>query len=194
MMLRILALISLFVAVSTANAHPGHSHDFSGAVETGIAHPWTGIDHLMAMVLVGVMATQCGLRRRWMLPALFCGAMAVASVTGQAIGPIFRLDLGLAIALIALGVCLVRRFHHAMLPAIVTLCGGLHGFAHGAGWGAGDVSMPYLAGMVLGTTVLHLVGMGIGTAFNQTTSRSTWVRGTGTIACAVGVALLLGTV
>ncbi|PAY19775.1 hypothetical protein CKO51_09195 [Rhodopirellula sp. SM50] len=193
MMLRILALISLFVAVSTANAHPGHSHGFGGAVETGIAHPWTGIDHLIAMVLVGVMATQCG-PRRWSLPLLFCCSMAVASLVGQAIGPISRLDLGLAITLIALGVCLVRRSHHAMVPTIVTLCGSLHGFAHGAGWGAGDVSMQYLAGVVLGTTALHLVGMGIGTAFNRTTFRSTWVRGTGTIACAVGIALLLGTV
>ncbi|MDV6033771.1 MAG: HupE/UreJ family protein [Phycisphaera sp. RhM] len=192
MMLRILALISLFVAVSTANAHPGHSHGFSGTVETGITHPWTGIDHLMAMVLVGVMATQCGARRRWSLPVLFCGSMAVASLAGHAIGPVSRLDIGLAITLIALGACLVRRFNHAMLPAIVTLCGGLHGFAHGAGWGAGDVSMPYLAGMILGTTVLHLVGMGIGTAYNQTSFRSTWVRGTGAIACAVGIALLLG--
>ncbi|MCS7469845.1 HupE/UreJ family protein [Stieleria sp. ICT_E10.1] len=172
MMLRILALISLFVAVSTANAHPGHSHGFSGAVETGIAHPWTGIDHLMAMVLVGVLATQCGPRRRWSLPVLFCGSMAVASLAGQLIGPVSRLDIGLAITLIALAACLVGRFNHATFPAIVTLCGGLHGFAHGADLGAGDGSAHYLVGVILGTAVIHLIGIGIGTAFNRTPSRS----------------------
>ena len=194
MMLRMLALISLFVAVSTASAHPGHRHELAGTVENGIAHPWLGMDHLLAMVVVGVMATQCGPRGRWGLPLLFCGSMAVASLAGQAIGPVSLLDVGLAITLIALGACLVRRFNKAVIPAIVTLCGGLHGFAHGAGWGAGDASVQYLAGVILGTAVLHLVGMGIGTAFNRTSFRSTWIRGTGTIACAVGVALLLGAV
>ncbi|QDV44692.1 HupE / UreJ protein [Stieleria neptunia] len=172
MMLRMLALISLFAAVSTASAHPGHSHELAGTVPNGIAHPWMGIDHLLAMLVVGVMAMRCGPRGRWTLPVLFCGSMAIASLVGRAIGPVSGLEIGLALTLVAMGVCLVRRFHHAMFPVIATLCGGLHGFAHGVDIGAGVGSVQYLAGMMLGTAVIHLIGIGIGTALYPTPSRS----------------------
>ncbi|QEF99180.1 HupE / UreJ protein [Stieleria maiorica] len=191
MMLRFLGLISLFVAVSSAQAHPNHFHEIAGTLQTGFLHPLAGIDHLLAMVLVGLLATQMDGRPRWSLPALFCGSMGISMIAGHTLGPFATLDVALAITLIVLGTCLVRQNRFAGLVAIVATCGGLHGFSHAAGSAAG-VSTQHMGGIFLGTVALHLVGMTLGIAFRQSGHRTTLVRVSGMLACGVGIALLVG--
>ncbi|WP_182870749.1 HupE/UreJ family protein [Rhodopirellula sp. JC639] len=192
MMLRFLGLISLFVAVTSAHAHPNHVHDLAGTLETGLAHPLTGLDHLLAMVLVGLLATQSDGRPRWRLPALFCGSMGGAMIAGQAFGSFASLDIALATTLVVLGIGLIRQNHPVGLAAIVAICGGFHGLAHAAGSTPAALSAQHLIGILLGTAGLHLVGMTLGIALNQTRHRTTLAAVSGTLACGVGVALLIG--
>ena len=192
MMFRFLGLISLVFAASTATAHPGHLHESAATLQHGIAHPWTGFDHLLAAIVVGLIASQRRPRLSWTLPVLFCCSMAVSGFAGHAIGSVLQWEVGLAITLCALGACLILPVRPSVLLAIVLVCGGLHGIAHGAGSGVGEASAGSIAGVILGTAALHALGIASGIAFNQMRNPATWVKVSGTIACTAGVALLVG--
>src|SRR5687767_15457481 len=75
------ALLALFAG--TASAHPGHAgHEITG-VGWGLAHPFTGLDHLLAMIAVGLWAAQIGGRALWLLPLSFVTSMAVGGALGM---------------------------------------------------------------------------------------------------------------
>ena len=127
--LRPLAL--LLLAAPLAQAHPGHGPaDFI----SGLVHPLTGWDHVLAMVAVGLWAAQLGGRARWALPAAFVGAM-MAGAAGGIIGLApAGVETGILASVLILGVAVAAA---ARLPlgaglTLVALAGSVHGLAHGA--------------------------------------------------------------
>jgi len=149
----ILAL--LFVAASPAAlAHPG---DHAGGLAHGFAHPFLGLDHLLAMVIVGMWAARTA-QHIWALPAVFVTFMAVGAATGGLLLPFVEPMILLSIVVFALATVLAKRLPLRLGGAVVALFALYHGHAHFAE--IPDTSAAgYLAGMLLATALLHLAGV-----------------------------------
>jgi len=149
---------ALALAPSTAFAHGGLGD--AQSILHGFAHPFGGLDHVLAMVAVGVVAAQLGGRALWALPASFIAAMALAGACGMAGGVLPFLESGIALSVLALGTIIAFQLRLAVTiaMAMVALFAVFHGYAHGlevAGARAGF-------GFVLATACLHLAGIALG--------------------------------
>jgi urease accessory protein len=151
---RIFTVAALMVP-AVALAHPGHSHGLEG----GLLHPFTGVDHLLAMVAIGMVAAQMKGRAVWAMPAAFVAALAVGGLMGLAeltFGPV---EMVVALSVMVLGAMVALR---KQLPAVLGLAmaagfGLFHGFAHGLEAGVAPGS--FLMGMVLASATLHFAGV-----------------------------------
>lgn len=141
---------------SLASAHPGHSDGFVAA----FAHPFTGIDHLLMMLCVGIFAGRIGGHARWQLPLVFLSAMSVGWVLGNRGFAFAGIDSGIAAGLIALGVLFVGRvtLPFALQVCVIASFALLHGVAHGIELASSPASLP---GFLLATALLHCVGLRI---------------------------------
>lgn len=160
-------------------AHPGHGE--SGLV-SGLLHPVLGLDHLLAMLAVGLWAIQSGERRWWALPAAFVAMMLAGA--GMAMAGFYVsawVEGGIALSLVLFGLLLGAA---ARLPLSVgiALIGGmalLHGLAHGSEWPEGTLAASYMAGFAVSNIVLHAAGAGMAVLALRS-SRMAWlVRGAG---------------
>lgn len=150
------AAISLVLAPATAWAHP--EHGARGFAE-GLAHPVTGLDHLAAMLLVGVVARLVAGRPGWLVPAVFVGGLAAGFVSGTSV-PVFWVEAVIILSLLAFGAAAALRRAMPVAPAV--LATGIFGFAHGAAHG---IEMPgnaapllFAAGFLASSALLHGAG------------------------------------
>jgi urease accessory protein len=191
----ILALAALAALVpSVAFAHTGVGST-SGFVH-GFAHPITGLDHVLAMVMVGMFACQLGGRALWLVPATFLGVMALGGMLGVAgIGVPF-VEAGIALSVIVLGavVALHIQAPTALAMAVVGLFAVFHGHAHGTEMPETAAGAAYGLGFLLATTLLHAAGVGLGVLLGRTAERKGMLvtRAAGAAAAVAGVALLAG--
>lgn len=175
-----------------ALAHAGHDAGGHHGFAAGLEHPFTGLDHLMAMLAVGLWGalTAAPGDRGALLraPLAFAGMLLIGALAASAGLALPAVESMIAASLLALGLLLALRLS---LPAAVgvALVGGFavfHGAAHGqelSGWQA-------LAGMLLGTVLLHALGLALGRLLRD---RSVWwTRLAGAAAAGVGVAALIG--
>lgn len=151
-----------FLAPSAAFAHTGVG-DTHGFIH-GFAHPLTGIDHILAMVAVGMVAAHLGGRAIWLVPASFVSAMSLAGVAGAAGIPIPFVEAGIACTVIALGlmVALEVQLPMAAAMALVGFFAIFHGHAHGTELPEDASGIAYGAGFMMATASLHALGIGIG--------------------------------
>jgi urease accessory protein len=160
---RLLPLMAVFLLPSLAQAHPGipgHTHGFAN----GLAHPLTGLDHICAMVAVGLWAAQRGGRALWLVPAAFVSVMILGGSLGMAAVPIPFVEPGIAASVLVLGV-LIAAAVRLPLPASALLVGVFalfHGYAHGAEMPGSVSGLLYGLGFVVATASLHLLGIGLG--------------------------------
>jgi urease accessory protein len=147
----------------TAFAHPGHVGDH-GSLVSGVVHPLTGLDHLLAMLASGLLAVRVGTRRAlWLIPASFVGLMLVGGGLALAGLPLPQAEWGVSLSVIVLGLMV------AMLPSvplgIAAACVGVfavcHGHAHVAELG-GQAVVPFILGFTASTLMLHLAAIGGG--------------------------------
>jgi urease accessory protein len=162
-----LGLFMLFgVFPAVAHAHSGHGVEGIG---NGILHPLVGLDHLVAMVAVGVWAAQLGGRSVWAVPVAFLGAMAVGGLLGAGGFPLPLVEPGIVGSVVLLGV-LVMLAVSMPVWAGMAVVGGFalfHGFAHGAEMPGGAGGVGYGIGFLLATGVLHAAGIAGGIALKQ---------------------------
>ena len=162
----------LAAAPLAALAHTGHADPTLGFA-AGLAHPFGGADHLLAMLAVGLWSTAAlPAGRRALAPALFVGAMALAATLAQAgrLAPLHgalehgALEALLAASVLLLGALLVggARVAPPLGLALSALAGALHGSAHGLEMAGGLSFAAYAAGFVLASAILHAVGLGTG--------------------------------
>jgi urease accessory protein len=140
-----------------ALAHSGTG----GGLMHGVLHPFTGLDHLFAMIAVGLWAAQLGGRATWLVPLTFVVVMAVGGMLGMAGISLPFAEAGIVASLLVLGV-LIAAWVRLPLIASMTLVGIFalfHGFAHGVEMPEGTSG--YMPGFMLSTVVLHLTGIGI---------------------------------
>ena len=152
----------LVLAPTIALAHTGHG-DTSGLMH-GFTHPITGVDHVLAMVAVGVLAAQLGGRALWLVPLGFVGVMAVAGAFGMAGIQLPAAEVGIALSVFVLGLAVAFRLSPPELAAmaLVGFFAVFHGHVHGAEMPAAASGVAYAAGFVGATAMLHAVGVGVG--------------------------------
>ena len=185
-----LAAIATAGFSSAAFAHIGdHSHmSFS----EGLMHPLTGLDHVLAMVAVGLWASQLGGRALWLLPVTFPVVMAVGAALGFGGASLAWIEVGIALSVVALGALVALRVRPSLAVSVplIGLFALLHGYSHGVELPANASALTYAAGFVAATLVLHLAGIALGLAANRVPLRYAARTAGGAIA-SVGVVLLL---
>jgi urease accessory protein len=164
---RLTAAIALTLVPTAALAHPGLG-DAHGFVQ-GFAHPLGGLDHVLAMVTVGIFAWQLGGRALWLVPASFVLAMAAGGALAMLGVPVPLVELGIATSVIVLGavVALGVKAPLAIAMGLVGLFAIFHGHAHGSEMPLDASGSAYGAGFVLATALLHVAGIALGVAIGR---------------------------
>lgn len=166
---RFLTAISLLIASSAAFAHPGH--DVSG-LTAGLLHPFSGLDHLLAMVAVGLWAAQSDRKNKgsehkiWLLPAIFMAMLAVGAGVAMQWQSLPMVETGIAVSVLALGllVALAMQLPAMLSVAITALFGLLHGYTHGLELPESAAPAAYALGFLAATASLLLCGIAAGLA------------------------------
>jgi len=186
-----LAVLAALLAPTAALAHTSVG-DTSGFMH-GFMHPLGGLDHQLAMILVGIFAYQLGGRALWLVPLTFVGVMAIGGLLGVAGIPVPFIELGIALSVIVLGaiVAFGVKVPVAAAMGIVGLFAIFHGHAHGSEMPMDASGLEYGLGFMLATAILHAVGIGIGFLIGMTTK---WLgdnvyRVAGGLAAGVGILL-----
>lgn len=163
----------------------------------GFGHPISGLDHILAMVTVGLLAFQLGGRALWLVPAAFVGLMAVGGALGLAgVGMPF-VELGIAASVIVLGaaVALNLRAPVAAAAALVGFFALFHGHAHGTEMPEDAGGLAYALGFSLATALLHAAGIAAGFGLGRLAGRTPLLmRGAGALVSLAGVGILAGVV
>lgn len=158
-----MGLAAATVALPTlAMAHPGHEH--TSSFMTGLMHPIGGLDHLLAMLAVGLWAASIGGRAMWALPLAFISAMLIGGGLGMAGVQVPFIEQGIVLSVILVGVLLFAsvRFSVATCAGIVGLFALFHGTAHGIEMPFSANAIEYALGFVASTFALHMTGMALG--------------------------------
>jgi len=184
--------LALLLLPSVAFAHTGLGD--TGGLAHGFAHPASGLDHVLAMVMVGLFAAQLGGRALWLPPAAFVGLMAAGGALGIAGLGLPFVEAGIALSVAALGAAVAFKLRAPLAATMgaVGLFALFHGHAHGAEMPAGADGLRYAAGFIAATALLHLAGIAIGLLLGRTADRrgEAVVRASGALACLAGIFLL----
>jgi urease accessory protein len=177
----------LLPALALAHTGAGPTASLVG----GIAHPLLGLDHLLAMLAVGVWAGARGGHSLWAIPAAFLAAMIGGGILGAVGATLPLVEFGIIGSVIALGVLIAANAKLAapLGLAVIALFGAAHGHAHGAEMPAAG-GLVYGLGFILATAALHLLGAALGRLASGGWGRHALRVGGGATALA-GLALLI---
>jgi urease accessory protein len=184
-------LVIAIVAFTTpALAHTGYTD--VATFRDGLLHPLLGLDHVLAMVAVGLWASIVGGRALWAWPASFVIAMVAGGILGTALPGLPMIEPGVALSVVVLGAVVAFGWR---LPTMVgaALCaafGIMHGFAHGAELPSGQSFALYGVGFALATAALHGVGIALARA-GQRMSAPIVPRVAGAVVSAAGIWLVV---
>jgi urease accessory protein len=159
------ALVVLLPNLASAHILPGTSH----GLQDGLIHPLSGMDHLLAMIAVGLWAAQQRGRTVWQIPLAFVGVMVLGGILGVTGLYVPGVEAAIAISVLALGALIVTRTSFAP-PLSMVLVGAFalfHGYAHGHEMPASASALPFSIGFVISTVMLHALGIGAGLALRN---------------------------
>jgi urease accessory protein len=136
----------------------------AGGFLSGLAHPVSGLDHVLAMVAVGLWGAQLGAPALWVLPVAFPMMMAFGGMLGLMGMPLPGVEVGIAVSAVALGAVVLGQVRVPLVVAIgmVAFFAVFHGHAHGTELEPGQNALLYSLGFVIATGMLHGVGITIG--------------------------------
>ncbi|MBI5682657.1 MAG: HupE/UreJ family protein [Deltaproteobacteria bacterium] len=163
----LLLLFAIILTPSLVYAHTGIGHTTGFAY--GFSHPLNGIDHILAMLAVGIWAAQTGGRAVWSIPLTFVSIMILGSVLGMFGVAVPFIEQGIVMSVLILGVLISAAVSLplALSMTIVGLFAVFHGHAHGTEIPAGLSGLNYSIGFVLATSLLHLSGIGVSILFKK---------------------------
>jgi urease accessory protein len=156
-------LATLLAALpSVAGAHIVHGEAIGFA--SGFAHPISGLDHVVAMLAVGIWGAQLGRPAIWLLPVTFPLVMAFGGFLGLIGVPLPGSEVAIALSGVCLGAAVLAELRPPLwiAAALVGLFGLFHGYAHGSELPPGQNALLFSLGFVLATGLLHAAGVGIG--------------------------------
>ena len=176
----------VLVSPASAMAHTGTG--LAGGFVAGFVHPFTGFDHLLAMVSVGLWGAFLGRPLIYTLPVVFPMVMVAGAVVGMFGVPLPAVEMGIALSVAVLGtsIALALRAPVWVAAIIVGAFAIFHGYAHGRELPSAADPAGYSSGFVLATGLLHVLGIGIG-CLNQWPRGVVLTRGVGAAIGAVGL-------
>ena len=174
---------------NSAAAHMGTG--LPGGIVSGFRHPFSGIDHLLAMISVGLWGAFLGRPLIYALPAVFPAMMVVGAIMGMFVVPLPPVELGIALSVVVLGGCIALSVRAPVWAAsiIVAVFAVFHGYAHGKELPSAADPVSYSAGFVLATGLLHVAGICLG-FLNDLPNGVVATRSMGAVITAVGIGLL----
>ncbi|MDV6347536.1 HupE/UreJ family protein [Nitrosomonas sp. Is35] len=183
-------IIPILIASPLAFAHTGDG-PHNGWLH-GFAHPLSGLDHMLAMIAVGLWAAQAHGRIVWLFPLIFVVVMGLGGLFGAITLPLAFAEHGIMLSLVMLGALLVWRKHLPLSVSLLLI--GLfalsHGYAHGSEMPP-SISLPsYAGGFMLATMLLHLCGIGLALLCKKFAG-TRWIRFSGIIIAGYGGFLLI---
>jgi urease accessory protein len=155
--------LPVLLQAETAFAHA--QQGAAAGLLAGLAHPVSGLDHVLAMVAVGLWGAQLGAPAIWLLPVAFPLMMAIGGMLGLMGLPLPGIEHGIAASAILLGaaVMFAARPPLGLAAVLVAFFAIFHGHAHGTELPPGQSAFAYSMGFVIATGGLHAAGIGIGT-------------------------------
>lgn len=187
---RPLAAVPLAFLASAALAHAGGE---AGGFVSGFSHPINGLDHVVAMVAVGLWGAFLGLPALWLLPVVFPLVMAFGGALGILGVPLPGVETGIALSGVVLGLLIAFAVRAPLWVAVVIVgvFAVFHGHAHGTELPGAANPFAYGIGFVVATGLLHLAGIGLGFAVGSPAGRIA-VRSAGGLIALAGAAFLVG--
>jgi len=155
------ATLALLAAPAGAHVESGQAAGFLA----GLLHPVSGLDHVLAMVAVGLWGAQLGAPAIWVLPITFPIVMAFGGFLGLLGVPLPGVETGIASSAVLLGAAVMteRRPPLYAAAALVGFFAVFHGHAHGTELPLGQSALLYSLGFVVATGCLHAIGIAFGT-------------------------------
>ncbi len=189
-----LALWCLTAGPALAHVGQGHVAGFA----QGFAHPLSGLDHIIAMVAVGLYAAHLGGRNLWLVPSTFVATMIFGGILGHSGFPLPLVEgcIGLSVVVMSLAVAAGANLPTVAAMALVSLFAVFHGHAHGSEGAELSSFLPYAAGFVIATALLHLSGIGLGLGLDKFGASASLAlkRAVGVAGALAGVVILAGVV
>jgi urease accessory protein len=177
-------MAALFIGTA-AEAHMGTG--LAGGFASGFEHPLTGLDHLLAMVSVGLWGAFLGRPLIYALPVIFPAVMVGGAVLGMLDVPMPPVEAGIAVSVLVLGGCIAFSVKAPIWAAslIVATFAVFHGYAHGKELPSAADPIGYSVGFVLATGLLHVLGIGLG-FLKDRPGGALAIRGLGALISATG--------
>lgn len=172
-----LAVVAMLMLPMPLAAHEGGS---AAGLLSGLYHPISGLDHVLAMVAVGIWGAQLGRPAIWVLPVTFPVVMAFGGMLGLLGMQLPGVEIGVGMSALLLGLMVVLELRPDLraAAALVGFFAIFHGFAHGVELPEGQNGLLYSIGFVVSTGSLHGLGIGVG-AINRWTWGKTALRVSG---------------
>jgi len=150
----------LYAQAAQAHVNKGEAVSFL----SGLKHPISGLDHVVAMIAVGLWGAQLGAPAVWVLPVAFPMVMAMGGMLGLLGVPLPGMEIGIAASAILLGAAVMMELRPplALAAGLVGFFAIFHGYAHGSELPAGESGLLYSIGFVMATGCLHATGISIG--------------------------------
>ena len=191
------ALFLSFVLIlipATAMAHDEGTVLRFGSFLAGFTHPVLGLDHLLAMLSVGIISAQIGGRAIWVVPLTFVLVMALGGILGLIDIGLTAVEMGIAISVLLLGAAIAigRKVPLTAALLAVALFATFHGYAHGAEMPEIAKPVRYAIGFLTGTAIIHIVGVFIGDIPQHYKAGPSILRALGGGIAVVGILFLVG--
>ena len=187
--------VPLLVALAlAAMPHSAFAHVEQGQASgflTGLKHPWSGLDHVLAMIAVGLWGAQLGNPALWLLPVTFPMMMSLGAVMGLIGMGLPGVEVGIALSSLLLGGMVMGEVRPKLAVAVllVGFFAVFHGHAHGTELPPGQSGLLYSMGFVIATGCLHGMGIGIGLVHRWPAGRLA-LRGAGAFIAGMGLFFL----
>ena len=182
-----ICIVAFYPSSAFAHVERGQATGFF----TGLRHPWSGLDHVLAMIAVGLWGAQLGNPAMWLLPVTFPMVMSMGAMMGLLGIPLPGIEIGIALSAILLGAMVLGEVRPKLFiaAAMIGIFAIFHGHAHGAELPAGQSGLLYSMGFVIATGVLHGIGITMGVAHRWPAGRLA-LRGAGAFIAIMGVNFL----
>ncbi len=183
-------LLTLCLLALSTRAHAHAGHDGTSGLVSGFSHPLTGLDHLLAMIAVGLWGAQRGGRAMWIIPASFVGIMTLGGLLGLTHVSLPMVEPAILASVIVLGVAIAvaKELPVYFCAGLVGLFALFHGYAHGVEMPTTASRVGYGAGFLFSTALLHAAGIALGMMCRSRGS-TTFIRYAGAVIALAGIGL-----
>jgi urease accessory protein len=184
--------VVLLAALATPVGLSAHEGGAAEGLLNGLKHPVTGLDHVVAMVAVGLWGAQLGQPAVWILPVVFPMVMALGGMLGLIGLPLPGVEVGIALSAFVLGAMVLGEVKPSLVVTaiVVGFFAIFHGHAHGAELPEGASGITYSLGFVISTGLLHAAGIAFGLIHRWPAGKQV-LRAAGACVAAAGALFLL---